>query len=131
MLRVKALDLIKDINGNHIIQKFVSIIQNSEFIYEMILQDFYNVVTDKHGCCVLQKCIEVSGPKHKTIMISIVVENTLLFMSDQYANYVLQFIISLNNFEVNRRITECFIPNIGLLGKHKFSSNVIEKVIYI
>ena len=61
-------------------------------------------------------------------IINMVVQNTLLFMSDQYANYVLQHIISLNNFEVNRKITNYFLPNIGILGKHKFSSNVIEKV---
>ena len=50
-------------------------------------------------------------------------------MSDQYANYVIQFILSLNNHSINKIIAQIFIPNIIFLSKQKFSSNVIEKVI--
>lgn len=57
-----------------------------------------------------------------------IVNNTVNFITDQYGNYVIQYIISLNNHEINRKITNYFINNIGFLGKQKFSSNVIEKV---
>ena len=61
-------------------------------------------------------------------MLNNVIENTIIYMTDQYANYVLQFIISMNNLEINKKITDYFLHNIGILGKHKHSSNVIEKV---
>ncbi len=50
-------------------------------------------------------------------------------MSDQYANYLIQFILSLNDYHINKIIAQIFIPNIRFLSKQKFSSNVIEKVI--
>lgn len=49
-------------------------------------------------------------------------------MADQYGNYIIQFIVSLNDFQLNRRIVEYFITDINYLSKQKFSSNVIEKV---
>ena len=61
-------------------------------------------------------------------MIDLIIKNTTNFITDQYGNYVIQYIISLNNHEINRKITNYFINNIGILGKQKFSSNVIEKV---
>ena len=50
-------------------------------------------------------------------------------MVDQYANYVLQFIICMNIHEINRKIINFFIYNIENLAILKFASNVIEKVI--
>ena len=32
-----------------------------------ILKDFNIIITDKHGCCVIQKCIEMAGQKIKVI----------------------------------------------------------------
>ena len=49
-------------------------------------------------------------------------------MSDQFANYIIQYILSLNDFTINKKIAELFIKNIWELSKQKFSSNVIEKV---
>ena len=49
-------------------------------------------------------------------------------MTDQYGNYVIQFVITLDNHNVNLKISEQFISNIVELSKQKFSSNVIEKV---
>jgi len=44
-----------------------------------------------------------------------------------YGNYVIQFIICLNNQDYNMQIIEKFRNNIGYLSKQKFSSNVIER----
>jgi hypothetical protein len=59
------IDLVKDINGNHIIQKYVLMVPKIDFIFEILIANYMVVATDKHGCCVLQKCIEVSSPKHR------------------------------------------------------------------
>ena len=130
------LELINDNNGNHIIQKFVVFIKKNGFIYEFLINNYAQISSNKHGCCILQKCIEYSNPYYKVIihiysqqiLINLIVSGTHLFIADQYANYVLQHIISLNNHEINRKITSLFINNIEVLSKQKFSSNVIEKV---
>ena len=55
-------------------------------------------------------------------------KRTLSFMADQFANYIIQYILSLNDYSVNMRIAENFYTKIWYLSKQKFSSNVIEKV---
>jgi len=77
---------------------------------------------------VLQKCIETANSYYKQVLINSIVNDTSLFICDQYANYVLQYIITLNNHIINKTITNFFIHNIAFLGKQKFASNVIEKV---
>ena len=53
-------NFIKDINGNHIIQKFVFFIGSprNQFLFNLINNKIVEIATHKHGCCVLQKCIE-------------------------------------------------------------------------
>lgn len=62
-----SMHLIRDINGNHIIIKFVTSFKSPEndFIYGQIQDNIADICTDKHGCCVVQKCIEngTSGQK--------------------------------------------------------------------
>ena len=47
-------------NLNHIIQKFVFTIgaPKNQFIFDLINSKIVEIATHKHGCCVLQKCIE-------------------------------------------------------------------------
>ena len=128
MIRPYIIQLLVDINGNHIIQKFISLFPDNQFVFDIILRNFNRIITDKHGCCVMQKCIEVANPCYKEKIINSVVENTEIYISNQYANYVIQYIITLDDHKINRKITERFLPNIEQLIRHKFSSNVIEKV---
>jgi hypothetical protein len=57
-----------------------------------------------------------------------VLARTLSYISDQYGNYVLQYIISEDNFALNRQIVDKILPNFIHLCVQKFSSNVIERV---
>lgn len=61
-------------------------------------------------------------------MIEIILKRALEFMTDQYGNYVIQFILTLNDFSTNKKIADIFISDLHYLSKQKFSSNVIEKV---
>lgn len=64
-VRPIIIDLVKDINGNHIIQKYVLIVPRIDFIFDILAANYKTIATDKHGCCVLQKFIEVCSPRHK------------------------------------------------------------------
>jgi hypothetical protein len=133
--------LSKDVNSNHIVQKYIYTIRypHNQYLFEIMIKDLAEISTDKHGCCVMQKLVDASEGAQKVItnilnfqnfLIEIILKRTLSFISDQYANYVLQFILSLNDYNINKTIAELFIPTIGYLSKQKFSSNVIEKVLY-
>jgi len=64
----------------------------------------------------------------KKTLIDNIIKNTKIFIQDQYANYVVQFVIMLNNQDVNKNLVlEIFKNDINFLSKQRFSSNVIEK----
>ena len=64
---IHLIDIAKDINANHIIHKFISTIKSpfNNFIYEIIKSNLDEIAKDKHGCCVIQKCIECADPVQK------------------------------------------------------------------
>ena len=70
------ISLIKDVNGNHIIIKFVNIYKSpvNDFIYRLLNDHIVEISTDKHGCCVIQKCIEAANNDQQVILIFILRE---------------------------------------------------------
>ncbi|EGW32558.1 uncharacterized protein SPAPADRAFT_67158 [Spathaspora passalidarum NRRL Y-27907] len=131
-LKPYIIDLIKDLNGNHVIQKILNKYQpqDCQFIYDSIIDDLYIVATHKHGCCVLQKCLNHVTPAQLQQFSAAILrfDNFKLLINDQFGNYVLQYLISINSFEMNYKIFENFVQfNIGNLCNLKFSSNVVEK----
>lgn len=63
------MDLIQDINGNHVIQKIVSCINKNDYVYEFLIKNFYVASRGKYGCCAMQKCIEYANLYFKVINI--------------------------------------------------------------
>jgi hypothetical protein len=119
-----ALDLLKDNNGYHIILKFSSIAKKYDVIGKIIENNMLNIATNKFGCCAIQKYLQLFP--NSSIMKKII-SNTEELITNIYGNYVIQYIISLNNQEFNCQIVEKFKSNIIHLSKQKFSSNVIER----
>ncbi|RLV94778.1 Suppressor protein MPT5 [Spathaspora sp. JA1] len=131
-LKPYIIDLIKDLNGNHVIQKILNKYQpqDCQFIYDSIIEELYIVATHKHGCCVLQKCLNhvTSRQLEQFSQAILQFNNFKLLINDQFGNYVLQYLISINSFDMNYKIFENFVQfNIGNLCNLKFSSNVVEK----
>lgn len=58
-----VVTLIKDINGNHVIQKCLHrfTTKHKQFIYDAVSENCIEVATHRHGCCVLQRCIDYSA----------------------------------------------------------------------
>jgi len=73
-----VINFSKDVNGNHIIIKFIFTIKypNNNYVYDILLNSILEVATDKHGCCVLQKCIEYAYDIQK-----VKIQITLLLLS--------------------------------------------------
>jgi hypothetical protein len=61
------MKICKDVNANHIVHKYISIIKSpyNNFVYEMMLNNIDEIAKDKHGCCVVQKCLECADPIQK------------------------------------------------------------------
>lgn len=131
-LKPYIIDLIRDLNGNHVIQKILNKYDPPEcqFIYDSIIEDLYTVATHKHGCCVLQKCLNHVTPQQLDQFSKAILkfDNFRMLINDQFGNYVLQYLISINSVDVNYGMFQNFLQS-GLtnLCNSKFSSNVVEK----
>ncbi len=66
-LKSNVVYLIKDLNGNHVIQKCLRCLDciSCQFIFDEICENCYGIATHRHGCCVLQRCIDFSNLRQK------------------------------------------------------------------
>lgn len=120
--------LITDINGTHIIMKLLSIksasITNS--LCDSINSNLIEIAMNKHGCCVIQKIIENNSSLFEPIIMNII-KNCTALITHQYGNYVVQYVLQLNNQHYSIQIINRLVPNFAFLAKQKYSSTVIEK----
>lgn len=128
-LQNHVVDLVQDLNGNHVIQKCLNRLgaEDAEFIYEAVGQNCVTVGTHRHGCCVLQRCIDHASGAQKARLIAQITSNSFALVQDPFGNYVVQYILDLAETRFTNPLCGTFAGNIPALSKQKFSSNVIEK----
>ncbi|KAK0705325.1 armadillo-type protein [Lasiosphaeris hirsuta] len=128
-LRFQVVELIQDLNGNHVIQKCLNKLSaaDAEFIFEAVGNNCVDVGTHRHGCCVLQRCIDHADGNQKVWLIGAITEHAVTLVQDPFGNYVVQYIIDLNEASFTEPLVLQFQSRISMLSKHKFSSNVVEK----
>lgn len=70
-LKGKVTMLVMCNNGNHVIQKLISqsAPESIDFVYQEILDRFKQVGVHKHGCCVIQRCIDYASPSQRVSSI--------------------------------------------------------------
>ncbi|KAK8580330.1 hypothetical protein V6N13_143441 [Hibiscus sabdariffa] len=136
-LKPGILDLIKDLNGNHVLQRCLQCLDNEDnkIIFDAAAQFCVDIATHRHGCCVLQRCIAYSNGQHRDNLISQVSRNGLLLAQDPFGNYVVQYIIELKvpsavgNLlsKFKEHLLSQFKGHYVQLSMQKFSSHVVEK----
>ena len=128
-LRFRVVELIQDLNGNHVIQKCLNKLTpaDAQFIFDAVGNNCVEVGTHRHGCCVLQRCIDHASGDQKHWLISRITEHARILVQDPFGNYVVQYIIDLNEPTFTEPIVAMFSGCVSQLSRHKFSSNVIEK----
>ncbi|KAJ3477192.1 hypothetical protein NLG97_g8903 [Lecanicillium saksenae] len=128
-LRFRVVELIQDLNGNHVIQKCLNKLTSADaqFIFDAVGNNCIEVGTHRHGCCVLQRCIDHASGDQKQWLVGRITEHARILVQDPFGNYVVQYIIDLNEPTFTEPVVSMFRGCIGQLSRHKFSSNVIEK----
>ncbi|XP_061350381.1 putative pumilio homolog 7, chloroplastic [Gastrolobium bilobum] len=137
-LAVSALEpgflaLIKDLNGNHVIQRCLLCLnsEDNKFIFVAAAKYCVDIATHQHGCCVLQRCIAHSSGEHREKLIAEISANALLLAQDHYGNYVVQFIMDLRIPSATTNISSQFEGYYVHLSRHKFGSHVVEKCLSV
>ncbi|KAF2478649.1 hypothetical protein BDY17DRAFT_55974 [Neohortaea acidophila] len=130
-LRYDVVQLIQDLNGNHVIQKCLNHLssRDAQFIFDAVSANCVVVGTHRHGCCVVQRCVDHATGPQKGAMVDAVIDNAFALVQDPFGNYVVQYVLDLNEPMFTEPLCRSFAGNIAFLSKQKFSSNVIEKCI--
>lgn len=128
-LRFRVVELIQDLNGNHVIQKCLNKLSpvDAQFIFDAVGQHCVDVGTHRHGCCVLQRCIDHASGDQKAWLIRQISNNAYVLVQDPFGNYVVQYILDLGEPIFTEPLVAMFAGRVPQLSKQKFSSNVIEK----
>lgn len=128
-LKSSVVTLIKDLNGNHVIQRCLNHLSETDrqFIYDAVAGRCVDVATHRHGCCVLQRCVDYASRAQKMQLVNKIISNCLTLVQDPFGNYVVQYILDLGVEQINIDIMTQFFGHVPDLSQNKFSSNVIEK----
>lgn len=131
-----VITLAKDVYGMHVILRCLHRIpppnENSsgpsnQFIFDKITKNIVSVATHKHGCCVVQWCIDYATSKQRRKLVDVVVANALELSQDAFGNYVVQQIMDPTHPEVLEKLVSHLAGSVNKLAVQKFSSIVIEK----
>ncbi|CDW87351.1 UNKNOWN [Stylonychia lemnae] len=138
-------DMSLSVHGNHVIQAFLCIFKSSmnpedhdqegseiyqkytQFIFDACIRDCIEIGSHKHGCCVMQRCLEKGREVQKLALADVIIQNLHSLIEDPYGNYLVQNVLKLNNLGRNDQIFQMIGSDFIRLSQLKFSSNVIEK----
>lgn len=124
-----AARLCIDSHGNHVIQRILLKLpyQYSQFVFEAVANSVGDVARHRHGCCVIQRCLDSQPSEARSNLVNKIVEKSLELMQDAYGNYVVQYVLDVCSDEDVHAVCESVAGNVSLLAIQKFSSNVMEK----
>lgn len=123
--------LISDVNANHVVQKCIVHFhhESMEPLYLRLSENCVAASTNRHGCCVVQRCLDyVRDPIRKT-MLDQITNSCFTLIQHPYGNYVLQYVLDSAEFNSVIKIIATAKTQLIALSRQKFSSNVIEKCI--
>ena len=128
VLKPHVISLLKELNGTHIINKFINDHQEcANEINKIIIENSAALATHRHGCCILQRLLDRPDEKFRNDLVANLVENCFVLIIDQFGNYVIQSILLSNDMKAAGAIALKICDNIQYYSKHRYSSNVIEK----
>lgn len=129
-----VVELVLDVNGNHVIQKCLSYFpaEKVAYMYTEIMNQAQSVATHKYGCCVLQRCIDYCSDEQIDDVIGGILDITANLLNDKYGNYVIQYILELQGYDNYKKVIgENINKNIVYYCYQKYSSNVVEKCLKV
>jgi hypothetical protein len=134
-LQAHVIELTTDLNGNHVIQRCLAVFSaaNNQFVYDAITRDgaCVGAATHRHGCCVLQRCIDHATPEQYTQLVDDLVAHLLSLVQDPFGNYVVQYALDGNPKRLADPVARVMTAKLAPLASQKYSSNVVEKLLRV
>ena len=154
-IRCNCMELIRDMNGNHVVQRCLACMAREQarataaspspspllhprprteahpsqasFVYEAAAADCLAISTHRHGCCVMQRCLDRAEGEQRQAIVSEVIRHARRLVADPFGNYVVQYILDLKQPALTLQVARALEGSLAELSLQKFSSNVIEK----
>lgn len=118
----------------------------TQFIFDAVTERCVEVATHRHGCCVMQRCIDFGDSSQRVgyrcvpsrridlcgnlqeQLVTEIIAKAMDLVQDAFGNYVVQYVLDLGITSYCDAVTSQFLGNLSDLAVQKFSSNVIERV---
>ncbi|CAM6082228.1 unnamed protein product [Calypogeia fissa] len=128
-LKQGVVTLIKDLNGNHVVQRCLQRLstEDSQFIFDAAAVHCVEIATHRHGCCVLQRCVDFASGSQRHCLVAEIAANALVLSQDPFGNYVVQYVLDLGMTWASIEVMVRLENHYPFLAMQKFSSNVVEK----
>lgn len=132
-LKPVVLPLVQDLNGNHVIQKCLSrfSLEQNQFIYDALSKHCVEAATHRHGCCVVQRCMDHAKEAQMQHLLNELRGHIEVLAKNAFGNYVVQYALEKRCLDFTRCVVEAFRGQCMTLSLHKFSSNVMEKLLRV
>jgi mRNA-binding protein PUF3 len=132
-MRQDIMKLLKDQNGNHVVQKAIECIPKE--IVPCILDAFkgqvHTLASHNYGCRVIQRMMEYCPEKDQASIIEELHACAQMLITDQYGNYVIQHVIRHGKLDDRNKLIDIVTAQVMTLSKHKYASNVVESVMEV
>jgi hypothetical protein len=124
-----AARLCIDSHGNHVIQRILLKLghTHAKFVFDAVAESVGDVARHRHGCCVIQRCLDSPPGPSRAHLVRRIVDKALELMQDAYGNYVVQYVLDVCSDDDVHAVCESVVGKVNLLAIQKFSSNVMEK----
>lgn len=121
--------VIRDSNGNHVVQKMIEVVprEHFEFIMTALRGQVPAMAVHAYGCRVIQRMLEKGNEQDKAEIMKELDTCTHILITDQYGNYVAQHVIERGTPHDSSRFIDLVLKQVLTYSKHKFASNVVEK----
>lgn len=122
-LNSQIVDLTMNMHGNHVLQQFLMVFKigrvseetsddqdysmaemYTQFIFDACMQNVIAIGKHKHGCCVMQRCLEKGTWNQKINLAGYIIQDMNALIEDPYGNYLVQNVIKLDDRSKNEAI---------------------------
>ena len=134
-LQTKVLQCLRNNNGHHVIEKALSHCPTdlSCFILQEIVPQLMTLAVDPFGCQIIELILKRFSFEHRNVQeLMLQITNNISEMSrHRYGNYIVQDVIETAPLAIQDKMFKAIFEDIVELGCNKYSSNVVEKSIYL
>ena len=129
-LKGNLIELCRSLNGNHIVQRFITKLPGRiDEIIEILRPQVVELGVDNCGCRVVQKLFDQISIDRLRPLVEEVLKRATTLAENQYGNYVVQSILKSGERSYVSELIKSFTGHFYEFSVHKFASNVIEKCI--